>query len=131
MPKKFTYRGKEIDELRKMPLEDFTKLLPSRKRRSIKRGFTEPQKILLAKIKKVSQGDRAKQIKTHIRDMIIFPEMVGLKIGVHNGKEFIPVEITAEMIGHRLGEFAQTRKTIAHSAPGLGATKSSSAIAVR
>ena len=57
--------------------------------------------------------------------MIILPEMVGVKIGVYNGKEYTPVEVKPEMIGHRLGEFALTRKPVKHSSPGFGATRSS------
>lgn len=131
MPKKFTYMGKTIQELKEMPLKEFVKLLPARKRRTINRGFTDAQKILLEKIKKTNQGTYKKQIKTHVRDMIIIPEMIGLTIHVYSGKEFTPVLVDGEKVGHLLGEFVQTRKSIAHSAPGLGATKSSSAIAVK
>jgi small subunit ribosomal protein S19 len=66
-----------------------------------------------------------KPIRTHARDMVILPEMVGTTIAVHNGKEFVPVEIVPEMIGHRLGEFAITNKRVVHGRPGVGATKSS------
>lgn len=131
MPKIFTFKGKTTQEIKTIPLEEFIELLPARQRRSIKRGFTEQQKILLEKIKKANQGVYKKQIKTHVRDMVIFPEMIGLDIGVYNGKEFTKIHITPDMLGHFLGEFSQTRKPIAHSAPGLGATKSSSAIAVK
>ncbi len=127
----FRFRGKTTDELKKIPLNEFIELLPSRQRRSIKRGFTEQQKLLLKKIKKFNQGIYKKQIKTHVRDMTILPEMIGLDISIHNGKEFIKIHITPEMLGHFLGEFSQTRKGVAHSAPGLGATKSSAAIAVK
>lgn len=128
---KFKFKGKEIEELKQMPLNEFTKFLPARQRRSIKRGFTEQQKKLYEKIKKANQGIYKKQIKTHVRTMIIIPEMVGLTINIHNGKEFIPVNIIGEMLGHYLGEFSQTRKSVAHSAPGVGATKSSAAVSVK
>lgn len=131
MPKKFTFKGKTVEELKKISLNEFSKLLPARQRRSINRGFTEQQKILLKKIKKTNQGVYKKQIKTHVRDMVIIPEMIGLTINIHNGKEFIPLTIIGEMVGHALGEFAQTRKPVTHSAPGLGATKSSAAMAVK
>jgi small subunit ribosomal protein S19 len=72
----------------------------------------------------MSEGKNVK-IRTHCRDMIILPEMVGLTIHVHNGKDFVPVEITTEMIGHYLGEFAITNKKVVHGAPGLRATRSS------
>jgi len=124
--KEFTYRGKKLQELQALSLNDFIELLPARQRRSLKRGITEKQKMVLEKVRK---GD--KNIKTHCRDMIILPEMVGNLIKVHNGKEFVPVTIQQEMIGHLLGEFALTRKRIAHSAPGVGATRSSASISVR
>lgn len=124
--KEFTYRGKTIDEMRNMSLNEFMLLLPSRGRRSLKRGFSEQQRILLKYI-------RAKKsnIETHCKDMIILPEMLGLTIKVHNGREFIPVAIQDEMIGHYLGEFVITRKKVEHSAPGIGATKSSAALSVK
>lgn len=124
--KEFTYRGKTLDELNKISLNDFMVLLPARERRSLKRGFNEQQKILLKHI-------RAKKsnIETHCKDMIILPEMIGLTINIHNGREFVPVTIQNEMIGHYLGEFVITRKKVEHSAPGIGATKSSAALSVK
>lgn len=118
---KFALRGKSWEELENMELKEFSKLLPSGQRRSIMRGFTEQEKDLLAGINADKQGFH----KTHCREMVIIPEMVGAKIGVHNGKEFVRLEIAPEMLGHRLGEYAQTRKKVEHSAPGFGATKSS------
>lgn len=112
-----------VDELKEMSLEDFSKLLNARQRRSLKRGLTPKQKKFLEKIRKLK--DRKKVIRTHCRDMIILPEMVGLKIGVHNGQEFKVVNITENMLGHVLGEFALTRKQVKHSSPGFGATRSS------
>ena len=120
MPK-FTYRGKEWEEIKGMSLVEFRSIMPARERRALKRGFTENQKKLLLKIKK----NPKKFHRTMCRQMVIIPEMVGVKIGIHNGKEYAPVEIKPEMIGHRLGEFALTRKKVEHSAPGFGATKSS------
>jgi len=63
--------------------------------------------------------------------MIVLPEMLGKLIRVYNGKEYVPVAIEPEMLGHRLGEFTQTRKKVTHSAPGIGATKSSASLSVR
>ncbi len=131
MAKKFTYRGKTLEELQKMGLKEFAMLLPARQKRSILRGFTELQKKLLEKIKKAKEGKYKKPIKTHCRDMIILPEMVGLTIHVHMGKSFVPVNIKEEMIGHYLGEFAMTRQPVKHSAPGIGATRSSAALSVK
>jgi small subunit ribosomal protein S19 len=118
---KFTYRGKTVEELKTMKLEEFRELLPSRERRTLKRGFTEEQKKLLEKIRK----NRNKFYKTKEREMIIIPELIGVKLGVYNGKEYVPLEIKPEMVGHRLGEFVLTRKPVKHSAPGFGATRSS------
>lgn len=124
--KEFTYKGKTMEELRKLSITELAALLPSRCRRKIKRGFTEQNKILLDKVR----GSQ-KNIETHCRDMIILPEMVGLTIKVHNGKTFMPVAVQEDMIGHYLGEFALTRKRVAHSAPGIGATRSSASLSVK
>jgi len=131
MAKDFVYRGKSIEELKKMELKEFVKLLPSRKRRSLKRGFTETQKAFLKKVDKAIEGRHKKPIKTHCRDMIVLPKMVGLTIQIHAGKSFAPVMIQPEMIGMYLGELTLTRSKVAHSAPGVGATRSSAAISVR
>jgi small subunit ribosomal protein S19 len=125
MPKKFTFRGLGIEELQKLSLDEFAELLPSRERRVIRRGFSPKHKRLLERVRKARERGDTKPIRTHLRDMVILPEMVGLKFGIHNGKEFVVVEIIPEMIGHRLGEFSQTRKKVTHGAPGIGATRSS------
>jgi small subunit ribosomal protein S19 len=129
--KQFTYRGKKLEELQRIDIKEFIKLVPARQRRSLKRGFSEPQKKLLAKIRKFKDGKIKKIIKTHCRNMIILPEMVGLTIHVHKGKSFVPVVIQEEMIGHYLGEFVLTRQDVKHSAPGIGATRSSAAASVK
>ena len=131
MAKEITFYGKTLEELEKIDIKDFIKLIPARQRRSLKKGFTEMEKRLLVKIRKAKQGKSSKIIKTHCRDMILIPEMLNLTIHVYNGKEYRPVLITMEMLGHYLGEFAQTRKKVQHSSPGIGATKSSSALSVR
>ena len=127
MPKKFTFRGLGLEELQRLSLDEFAELLPARQRRSLMRGLTPKQKKLLDQIRKVKENKKEKEtvIRTHCRDMIILPGMVGLKLGVYNGKEFVVVEIKPEMIGHRLGEFSQTRKKVVHGTPGIGATRSS------
>lgn len=124
--KEFTYRGKTVEELKKMSISEFKELLPARQRRSLKRGLTEQQKRLL---KRTRNGE--KDIKTHCRDMIILPEMIGFMIKVHNGKEFVAVMVTEEMLGHYLGEFVITRQKVEHSAPGIGATRSSASLSVK
>ncbi len=124
--KEFKYRGKSLDELKKLSIKDLALLLPSRERRKIKRGFTDAEKAFLEKLQ-----SKSKKIETHCRDMVVLPIMVGRLISVHTGKEFKDFEVTAEMIGHRLGEFALTRSRVAHNAPGIGATKSSAALSVK
>lgn len=108
--KEFSYRGKSLQELQALSLKEFAELLPSRERRSIKRGFTENEKKALEKIEKKGK------VKTHSRELIILPGFVGKKISVHNGKSFVELEIVPEMIGNRLGQYAQTRKRTQHSA---------------
>ncbi|MBW9140591.1 MAG: 30S ribosomal protein S19 [Candidatus Aramenus sp.] len=130
--KKFMYRGKTLEELMQMPMDEFVKLLPSRQRRSLTRGFTNAQRRLLEKIRKMRrQGLFDKTIKTHVRDMVILPEMVGFKFGVYNGKEFVEVQIVPEMIGHYLGELSVTTKKVEHGEPGLKATRSSLFLAMK
>ena len=123
MAKKFMFRGKTLEELNTMSLEDFSKLLPSRERRALKRGMPRVHKKLLENVRKNKGKD--KLIRTHARDLVILPEMVGSKLGIHNGQEFQMIIVDESMVGHRLGEFAMTRKKVKHSSPGLGATRSS------
>ncbi len=127
MPKKkFTFRGYSIEELQKLPLDDFAKLIVARQRRSLSRGLTPREKKLIERIQRArAAGGTKNTIRTHCREMVILPEMVGLKFAVHNGKEFIIVEVKPEMVGHRLGEFSHTRRKVTHGMPGIGATRSS------
>ena len=128
MPKEFMYRGLNLSQLQGMSMDVFIDLLPSRQRRSLHRGLQPEQRILLEKVRQAREELRkggSPTIKTHVRNMIILPEMVGLTLGVHNGKEFVQVEIKPEMIGHYLGEFAVTNKPVRHGTPGIGASRSS------
>lgn len=120
MARIFLLKGKTAEELQKMSLEEFAKLIPSRERRNLLRGFDDDEKKFLEKLRTSD-----KPVRTHIREMVIIPEMLFKKILVHNGKEWISVDVKPEMLGHRVGEFALTRKRVQHSAPGVGATKSS------
>ncbi|NYT00868.1 MAG: 30S ribosomal protein S19 [Methanocellales archaeon] len=115
----FKYRGYVVDELKKMDLEQIAKLLPARQRRKLQRGLSENQKKILQRIQS------GKVVRTHLRDMIILPEMIGLTFEIHDGKNFNRVEILPEMIGHYLGEFALTRRKVSHGSAGIGATRSS------
>ncbi|MFH0748471.1 MAG: 30S ribosomal protein S19 [Candidatus Bathyarchaeota archaeon] len=128
MPKEFMYRGYNLQEIQQMPMDDFIKILTSRARRSLLRVPPDEQRKLREKIRKAhkeSEKGGKINIKTHCRETVILPEMIGLTIHVYNGKEFIPVEITLEKLGHRLGEFAITNKKVTHGMPGIGASRSS------
>jgi len=94
--------------------------MPSRARRKIKRGLSRGEEHLLTRFR---AGDE--KIRTHLRDMIIMPEMLGKEIEVYNGKEFMKVELQPESVFHCLGEFALTRRKVAHGSAGIGATRSS------
>lgn len=114
-----TYKGHELDELQEMSHDELAEVMNTRARRKLERGLRDQEEKLLEDVEEKSQA------KTHLRGMIVLPEMVGSTIEVYNGQGFVPVEIEEEMIGHYLGEFAKTRKEVSHSAPGLGATRSS------
>ncbi|MEM0504947.1 MAG: 30S ribosomal protein S19 [Sulfolobales archaeon] len=146
--KSFRYRGKTLEELMSMSMDELIQLLPSRARRSLLResdsgvrarrlqtGYKDsPRMKLLEKVMKarklLSEGKNV-VIKTHVRDMVVLPVMVGLTIAVYNGKEYIPVKITPEMIGHFLGEFSPTCKKVEHGEPGLKATRSTLFVAMK
>lgn len=119
--KEFTYRGKTLHELEALSVTQLAELFTSSVRRKIKRGFTEQEQTFIKKLQKKGT------VKTHCRDMIILPTMVGKTIKLHNGKSFEDVIVTEEMIGHYLGEFSQTRKSVKHGSAGVGATSSSGA----
>ncbi|NHJ40243.1 MAG: 30S ribosomal protein S19 [Asgard group archaeon] len=130
--RKFQYMGLSFEEVQALSMDEFIKMLPSRKRRSLTRPsyWTSRRKKLLEDIRKQVRGikegsKRIKPIKTHLRDMIILPEMVGAHIAVHNGKDFVGFVIHPDQIGHIFGEFALTTKLVRHGSPGMGATKSS------
>ena len=116
----FTYRGFKIDELQAMGISELLPLMPARARRKIVRGFSRGEETLLAKIR---GGDE--KIRTHLRDMLVMPEMVGKSIEIYTGKEFLKVEFQPESVFHYLGEFALTRKRVAHGSAGIGATRGS------
>jgi small subunit ribosomal protein S19 len=107
-----------------MSMDEFIKLLPARQRRSLAKGLTKEQRILLEQIR-ASKSGNTKPVKTHCRDMVVLPEMVGMTLHVHDGKEFGSLSIRPEMIGHYLGEFVITNKKVVHGTPGIGASRSS------
>lgn len=120
--KELTYRGKTIEELKALEVREFAAFLPSRQRRTVLRNFQELENFI-SRVKKKS--DKGKLAKTHKRDIVVVPALVGMKLGVYSGKEFVPVEITTEMLGHKLGEFSPSRRRIQHGKAGVGATKGS------
>jgi small subunit ribosomal protein S19 len=135
MAKKFTYRGKTIEEMNSMSTEDLSNLIGTRARRSLKRGLSPEKAKLVEKAKEAAKikesGKEPKIIKTHLRDMVVLPQFVGLKFGIHNGKEYFIVEITEDKVGHYFGEFSQTRKRIQHGTPGVGASRSSKFVPIK
>ena len=132
--KEFTYRGYTMEELSQMELwpsegsdNSIIELLPSRARRSIGRGMSVENEHFLDRVRRNS----SKTVRTHRRDMPILPEFVGRRIAIHNGQNFVELDVKPEMIGHYLGEFALSRKNVAHSGPGVGATRSSKHVALK
>ena len=125
MPKEFRYRGYTVDQLDGMSTEAILQLLPSRARRSLNRGISDDKRKLLEDVRSQKEGKLEGQIKTHARDMIVLPVMIGATIGVYTGKEFLSIQVKPEMIGHYLGEYAITNKKVVHGTPGIGASRSS------
>ncbi len=93
--------------------------------RSLKKGPYVDAKLLNV-IQKMNRGNEKKVIKTYVRRCSVHPEMVGHTFAIHNGKKFIPVFITENMVGHKLGEFAPTRTFKSH-----GQVKSEKAVALK
>lgn len=126
--KEFTFRGKNLEELQAMSIGDFAELCDSRARRSLKKGY---DKKILASVEKKRGDVKAKPIRTHNRDIIIIPALVGATFAVYRGNSFERLDVTEQMLGHYIGEFVFTRKRLQHGKAGIGATKSSTAITAR
>ena len=120
--KEFTYKGMKLEELKKLDVREFAKYLRARQRRTTLRQFQEIEKFISEAKKKIKKD---KKVRTHNRDLIVMPQMVGMKIQIYNGKNFISIEITEEMLGHKFGEFSPTRTKVKHGSAGVGATKGS------
>jgi small subunit ribosomal protein S19 len=116
----FTYRGFKIDELKAMGIPELIPIMPARARRKVKRGLSRGEETLLQKFRAGGQ-----KVRTHLREMIVMPEMIGKSIEIYNGKEFVKVEFQPEAVFHYLGEFALTRKRVTHGSAGIGATRGS------
>ena len=125
MVKQFTYRGLSQKELESLSLDKLLKLFPARARRSLTRGINDNKRKLIGEMKDAKSGILKNPINTHLRDVLILPTMVGVTVNVFSGKEFRPVAITTEMVGHYLGEYVITNKRVNHGAPGVGASRSS------
>ena len=125
MVKLFSYRGIPKEELENTSFEKLFLLFNSRQRRSLTRGITDGKRKLIEEIKSAKAGKLKNPIETHLRDLIILPHMVDVTVNVFSGKEFVPVSIKTEMIGHYLGEYVITNKKVSHGAPGVGASRSS------
>lgn len=108
--KKFTYRGIDLDQLLDLSSEQLRDVVHARARRRFNRGLKRKPMGLIKKLRKAKQeakpNEKPDLVKTHLRDMIIVPEMIGSVVGVYSGKEFNQVEVKAEMVGHYLGEFS-------------------------
>jgi len=123
MVKEFTYHGLSKEELSNIPNEKLLKLFTARIRRSLTRGtMSDDKKKLMEEMK---DKNNKNPIKTHLRDVIILPYMIGKTVQVFSGKEFVPITITLQMVGHYLGEYVITNKRVNHGAPGVGASRSS------
>ena len=129
MVREFKFKGYTPEQLQSLSIETVLPLLNARQRRSLDKRVSyymnDDKRKLREKVKLAREGKLKGNLRTHVRDMIILPDMVGLTIHVHNGKDFVQVAIRAEMIGHYLGEYAITNKRVQHGAPGVGASRSS------
>eukprot|EP00921_Rhytidocystis_pertsovi_P003680 GHVQ01006402.1.p1 GENE.GHVQ01006402.1~~GHVQ01006402.1.p1 ORF type:complete len:147 (+),score=16.19 GHVQ01006402.1:123-563(+) len=125
----FTYRGIELDKLLDLGTEELIQLFRSRQRRKFNRGIKRKTTALLKKLriakKECPYGEKPTAVNTHLRNMVVVPEMVGSVVGVYNGKQFINVDIKPEMVGYYLAEFSISYKPVRHGKPGIGATHSS------
>ena len=129
MVREFKFKGYSLEQLQSLSIENLLPLLNSRQRRSLDKRVSsymkDEKRKLREKLKLARDGKLRGKLRTHARDMIILPDMVGLTIYVHNGKDFVQVNMKPEMIGHYLGEYAITNKRVQHGTPGVGASRSS------
>lgn len=122
--RKFSYRGVELDQLLDLSNEQFVDLVHARARRRFQRGLKRGPMALIKKLRKAKKetppNEKPAVVKTHLRNMIVVPEMIGSVIGIYNGKTFITVEIKPEMTGHYLGEFSISYIPTRHGKSSLG-----------
>jgi len=127
--KKCSFRGVDLDRLLDLNNDQLLDLLHARARRRFSsRGLKRKPTALIKKLrnakKKAPANEKPAVVKTHLRNMIIVPEMVASTVGVYNGMGFTQVEIKPDMIGHYLGEFSISYKPVKHGRAGAGATAS-------
>ncbi|KAL6768653.1 RPS15 [Auxenochlorella protothecoides x Auxenochlorella symbiontica] len=127
--RKYSYRGVDLEQLMDMSTDELVELFAARQRRRFQRGLKRNALALIKKLRAVKKdtpaGEKPEAVRTHLRNMIILPEMIGSIVGVYNGKTFNQVEIKPDMIGHYLAEFSISYKPVKHGKPGIGATHSS------
>eukprot|EP00477_Mikrocytos_mackini_P000349 GAHX01000371.1.p1 GENE.GAHX01000371.1~~GAHX01000371.1.p1 ORF type:complete len:147 (+),score=27.74 GAHX01000371.1:41-481(+) len=117
--RKLSYRGVGEEELKVMKNADFIQYLPATRRRRFKKGISEDYKKVIQKAKKrkeeaVGTNAPPKLIKTHCRDAIVLPSMLGCTFGVYNGRDFIEFEADIPKLGCHFGWFSPTRKPVHH-----------------
>lgn len=118
--KQITFRGKSLEELKKLNVREFSKYLTSRQRRFVLRQFHEIDEFVNRSRSKLK---RNRPIKTHKRHIVVVPELVGMRVQIYNGRTFTPIDLKWDMLGHKFGEFAPTRARIKHGKAGVGSTK--------
>ncbi|KAF2445163.1 ribosomal protein S15 [Paraphaeosphaeria minitans] len=125
----YSYRGIGLDQLLDLSSEELRDVMHARVRRRMNRGLKRKPMGLIKKLRLAKAAappnEKPPLVKTHLRDMVIVPEMIGSVVGVYSGKEFNQVEIKAEMVGHYLAEFSISYRPVKHGRPGIGATHSS------
>lgn len=123
----FLYKGVDLKDLLDMSTEDFTALCSARVRRKFSRGLNAKPMGLIKKLRAARAAAQPNEkpaiVKTHLRNMVIVPEMIGLVIGVYNGKVFTTVDVRPEMVGHYLGEFSITYTPVRHGRAGNASSK--------
>ncbi|KAG7674444.1 hypothetical protein Ndes2526B_g05173 [Nannochloris sp. 'desiccata'] len=128
--RKYSYRGVDLEQLLDMSTDELVELFAARQRRRFQRGLNRKCLGLVKKLRKAKKaaegtGEKPEPVRTHLRNMVIIPEMIGSVLGVYNGKTFNQVEIKPDMIGHYLAEFSISYKPVSHGKAGIGSTNSS------
>merc|ERR1712028_169054 len=114
----FSYRGIDLDKLLDMSNQDLMELFRARQRRKFSRGIKRKPIAFLKKLRKAKRdtayGEKPNPVKTHLRNMVIVPEMIGSMVAIYNGKVFVNAEVKPEMIGTYLAEYSISYKPIRH-----------------